>query len=100
MNPARKKACKAQVMASQFLGKISTPDMSGIDVESNIASVVGTNCRSAVANMIHLVAMKRIEVAVTGFVQNRSTSFASVTVYSQIARAGSAVSAHVHSHVA
>ena len=62
-------------------------DIYGKGIESNVASVIGTNCRSAVANTIHLVPMKSAEVAVSGFLQKRSTSFARVMVYSQIARA-------------
>ena len=70
-------------------------------VESNVASVVGANCRIAFANIFHLVAMKSMEGAVTGFPQNRSTSFGRVMMYSQIDRAHSVISAcHVHSHVA
>ena len=68
-------------------------------IESNVASVEGAICTSAVASIIHLVAMKNMEGAVTGFLQNRSTSFGRVMMYSQIARAGPVVSAHVHSHV-
>ena len=79
---------------------ISVGDMRSKSIESNVASVVGANCTSAVVSMIHLVAMKSIEGAVTGFLQNMLTSFEKVMRYSQIASADSVVSAHVHSHVA
>ena len=76
-------------------------DMRGKGIESNVVFKVGTICRSALANIIHLVAMKSIEGAVSGFLQNRSTSLSRVMRYSQIDRADFAVSAcHVHSHVA
>ena len=69
-------------------------------IESNVSSVVGAICRSAVASIFHLVAMKSIEGADTGFVQNISTSFARVMKYSQMAGADSVVSVHVHSDIA
>ena len=75
-------------------------EMRSQSVESDVASVIGANCISAFANMVHLVPKKSIEVADTGFFQNRSTSFARVVRYSQITRADSVVSAHVHWHLA
>ena len=100
MNPVRSSTCTAHIRASQLLGEISMSDVHSKGIESNAASMTGANCRSALANMIHLVVMKSIEGAVTGFLQNRSTSLPRVIRYSQIARADCVVSAHVQSHVA
>ena len=77
------------------------PDVHSKGIESNVASVLGTIRSSTLAHIIHLVAMKSIEGAVSGFLQNRLISLAKVIRYSQIARADSAVSTfHVHSHMA
>ena len=74
-------------------------DVHSKGIESNVASVVGAICTSAVASIVHLVVTKSMEGAVSGFLQNRSTSFGKVMMYSQIARADFVVSAHVHSHM-
>ena len=94
---------KVEYLSSPIQGitvpeKVSMSDIRSQCIESNVASVIGANWKSALANIIHLVPAKSIEGAVSGFLQNRSTSLAKVMRYSQIARAGSVVSAHVHSH--
>ena len=68
-------------------------DVHSKGIELNVASVVGAICTSVFANMVHLVMINSIEGAVSGFLQNRSTSFARVMAYSQIARANSVISA-------
>ena len=100
MNTARFSTCSAQFRASQLLRKVSMSDMLSKGIELNVASVVGAMIISAFANIIHLVATKSMEGAVTGFLQNRSTSLVKVMIYFQIARADYVITAHVHLHVA
>ena len=100
MSSANTSTSATQVMASQLLRKISVSDMRIIDVESDVASVIGANCRSAATSIIHLIPTKSIEGAVAGFLQNISTSLAKVIAYSHITRADYVISAHVHSHAA
>ena len=96
MNSAKFSASKTQSMASQLLREISMSNMCSKGIDTNAAFVSGANCRSAVATIIHLVATKSIEGAVTvGLLQNISTSFAKVMRYSQIAKADSVVSAYL-----
>ena len=68
-------------------------------MESNVASVLGTNARSALATMIHLVETRSSEAAVVGFLQKTSTSLVKVMMYSQIACADSVDNARVHPHI-
>ena len=100
MNSAKKSTSELQISASQLLGRILVSDKRDESIKSNVDSVVGANCRSEFANMVHLVTTKSSEVVVIGFLQKMSTSLVSVMRYSQTAATDYFVSTPVRTHMA